>query len=290
MCRQRFERAILKLEGKEVVDVAFHGTLAADVTSNLQNGIDPLLGPGRFFSFDPMVAAHSSCVRDGPPIDGSNARDGEIAHIIVCLVILPKSLSVEPEEQLFVTNDPDHHIPIGYMQGVRMPDCFVLNNEKQLMLGRRYNNFHKRLQSFELPEQIDRVKRQILVDLQSKQPALASDLYRRYSDLLLNGGSSTSSETKREILARLRKFPKSVIAIKFPGLLEEEESLQMDGVGVTTTNSLDGNKIDPWPEQAQALIDMWREQAPEKMEAPDLERMQRRWHEEIWLHFKVKRE
>ena len=64
----------------------------------------------------------------------------------------------------------------------------------------------------------------------------------------------------------------------------------MDGVGVTSTISQDGIKIDPWREQAQALIDMWREQAPETMEAPDLESMQRRWHDEIWTHFKAKRE
>jgi Poly(ADP-ribose) polymerase catalytic domain len=248
LCLQRFEKALLTIQDQDCLQVVFHGTKSCNVTSILQSGLDPnrrsgqSLGPGEYFAVDPMIAALYSY----------NSFDWESAHVIVCLAILPRT--PVKDYNVVVINDPNHHVPIGSMQCILIPDCFVKRNKAQRqLLELRYNNFHKRLQRFELPveQKIYRVKRQILLDLQRKEPAMASDLYRRYSDLLLRGGGSSSSstaETKREILARVRQFPEYIIAIKFPGLLEEEESQQqISPSGPTTTVPSPSTPSSPTP-------------------------------------------
>jgi hypothetical protein len=92
----------------------------------------------------------------------------------------------------------------------------VLSENQTQMVARRSINFHKRLQPYELPEQLDRIKRQVVLDLQKKQPAMASDLYRLFSVLLK--GTPESKEILQVVKAQ--HFGDAVIVVQFPGLLE----------------------------------------------------------------------
>jgi Poly(ADP-ribose) polymerase catalytic domain len=203
-CMQIFESALLLIKDTDFLQVAFHGTRASNVTSILQKGLDPMLrnkgfgggdclkmdgtwrheylamngmvrkyqhfGAGEYFTVDPSAAAkYCNCI------------DGETLRIVVCTVILPKY----PSKEHIVIKNPNHHIPIGIRQGVKSLECFMMLNEDQRqMLARRSINFHKRLQHCELPEQIERIKCLIVLDLKRKEPAMASDLYRRFSAVL----------------------------------------------------------------------------------------------------------
>lgn len=227
-CRQRFEKALLVLKDTESLQVAFHGTPFENVSSILRYGLYPALrhgqkfGPGEYFSFDPFIAAKYS---------SSNSSkwcpNGEIKCIVVCVVILPK----RPAETHLVIKNPNHRIPIGIMQ------CVKINENQRQLLERRYSNFHKRLQRYELlEEQIEMIKRQILLDLKKKEPAMASDLYRRFADLL-KASPESKAEILCEVLARVsaREFPESFIATQFPGLLLE--SPNNNGAASTTGGS-----------------------------------------------------
>jgi Poly(ADP-ribose) polymerase catalytic domain len=235
-CRKRFEKALSVLRDRDVLHVAFHGTPASNLSRILQNGLDPPpvhrhhgedFNPGEYFSVDPLIAAKysSSTGRIWLP------DMADLICIVVCVVIMPKRIATKQ----VVTANPNNHIPIGFMQCVKIPDRFIIKNENQRqLLARRYLNFHKRLQRLcVLPEeQVHMVKRQILLDLKIKQSVMASDLYGRFADLL-KGSPECKAEILQEVLAQ---FPESVIATHFPWLLLEESS-QNNG---TTTGAVCG--------------------------------------------------
>jgi Poly(ADP-ribose) polymerase catalytic domain len=225
--RQRFESALVLLSDNDFLQVAFHGTRAFNVTSILQKGLDPMLrdgqsfGAGEYFTVDPLIA-ETYC----------RCNDGETLQIVVCVVILPKW----PATVHIVINNPNHHIPIGVMQGVKIPGCFrMLSENQKQMLARRSINFQKRLQHCELAEQIDRIKRQIVLDLK-KEPSMASNLYRQFSALLR--GTPENKEILRKVLAR--HFGDAVIRVQFPGLLE---SCTMNDTTSTGEAAISQNRI-----------------------------------------------